>query len=209
MGHDPCLSIHVFGSVYKIYASGSAARSMSPDPCLRIYVSASISVDPISKIHVSGVHICDPARRSMSPGTCLSVHSGGVATRWTKIDTALQRERFGTQETRRGLDLQTWNRHRATTRYQKSEFQPHLDVSLPIRNRKKTDFQPHLDASQCEMWNGISQRNANFDLLRRVFCGPAQGKHSAQIPPTAANLKRNSCLLWPEETLSVATLFGE
>ena len=29
-----------FGSVYKIYASGSAARSMFPDPCLRTYASA-------------------------------------------------------------------------------------------------------------------------------------------------------------------------
>ena len=29
----------------------------------------------------------------------------------------------------------------------------------------------------------LRSRNANFDLRRRVFCGPAQGKHSNQDPP--------------------------
>ena len=46
---DPCLSIHVFGSLYKIYALGPAASSMSPRPLqdssLRIYVSVSISAE--------------------------------------------------------------------------------------------------------------------------------------------------------------------
>ena len=83
----PCLSIHVFGSVYKhpylwalckIHVSGYITRSVADARC---------------KIHVSGVHICDPARRSMCPGACLSVHICGFTTGWTKIGTALQRER--------------------------------------------------------------------------------------------------------------------
>ena len=87
---DLCLSILI---------CGPSARSMSQDPlqnpCLRTrytihvsgstsphlqYVSASLSVGPMCKIHVPGGRICDSARRSMSQDAYLSVHSCGFAT---------------------------------------------------------------------------------------------------------------------------------
>ena len=51
-----------------------------------------------------------------------------------KMSTATQRGRCDARKLRRGLRFQTWNRHRAAARLKKSEFQPHLDVSFPIRN---------------------------------------------------------------------------
>ena len=52
----------------------------------------------------------------------------------SKMSTALQPERSDKHKVPRRLHLQTSNRHRATARLKKSEFRPHLDVSLPIRN---------------------------------------------------------------------------
>ena len=51
----------------------------------------------------------------------------------SQTSAALQREWSNTQEVGRRLHLQTWNR-RARTGRKKSEFQPHLDVSLPTWN---------------------------------------------------------------------------
>ena len=57
-------------------------RVLDPDPCIRISTrsrTTGLLQDPclraLCKIYVSvcGGHICDPARRSMSPDACLSV----------------------------------------------------------------------------------------------------------------------------------------
>ena len=150
---------------------------------------------------------------------------------------------------------QTGNRHRATTRRNKTEFQPHLEASLPIRNRKKNrvpttpERQPpntksqkkqssnHTWTSACQYEiaknrvpttpgrqppNRINRKSKKTDFpttARRqppntkcetdfprfragetqiltsrdaFFCGPAQGKHSVQNPPPAANLNQTS-----------------
>ena len=241
---DPCLSIHVFGSVYKIYASGSSAKSMCPvhilaawsvdplqkpclrilhkihasgpargsmcpEPCLRIYASAALSVhvsgtsarsmpplhESCLRIHASMsqrpyhwilVHICDSARRSMYLNACLSVRICRFATAWTKTDTALQRERFCAQETRKRLHLQTWNRHRATTK-RKKRSSKHTWTSASQYEIVKKPKSNHswTSASQYEMRNGL--RPANLDLPKHVFCGP----------PTAAILNRSSPLPLP------------
>ena len=102
--HDPGLR-----ACYKIHVSGLSARSMSPDPledlCLRI--------------HVCGGHICDPARRSMSPDACLSV-SASIA-----MDALQQMNQNRNDATARAIRhaghpqrvvLQTWNRHAAPKR---------------------------------------------------------------------------------------------
>ena len=47
---DPCLRV----MSQHLYISGSSARSMSPDPCLRIHVSASSYLRILCKIHVFG-----------------------------------------------------------------------------------------------------------------------------------------------------------
>ena len=75
---DPCsgavdpLQHACFRILYKIHASGPSRGPTRLDPCLRIYASASLTVNPRQdpclrnpcKIHVS---------RSMSPHLCLSV----------------------------------------------------------------------------------------------------------------------------------------
>ena len=199
MPQHPCLWVRI---------QDLCLRARCKDPCFRIHVSAAWTVEPLQepcfrtlyKIHVSGSmspNLClsslkceswtrsmsqdGSSTRSMSPDACLCVHSCVAATRWTKIDTALQRERFDTQETRRRLHLQTWNWHRATTRRKMTELEP-------MPNAKRTSpSQPTFRAGETQI---LTSRDT-------FFCGPAQGKHSVHIPPPAAHLNQTSPLPTP------------
>ena len=115
---DPCLRIHVSASLYlrilcKIHVSGvmsqhlcisgSSARSMSPDPCLSIFISQELLQDPclylriLCKIHVSGsmsqhLYISGASARSMSPIHVLaSLASDCVALRRRNANFDLRR----------------------------------------------------------------------------------------------------------------------
>ena len=81
---DPCLRIHVSASTC---ISGTSAKSMSPDPYLRILCKIHVSDSCLSiyipqgpcKIHVSGfmsqhLYISGSSARSMSPDPYISIH---------------------------------------------------------------------------------------------------------------------------------------
>ena len=124
--------------------------------CLRIHVSAAMPQRPeLWTLHARAMSLkSKSATRLEDP--CVRAH----------VPASISVNRHGA--TARAM-AQTENRHRATTRRQKSEFQPDLDVSPPIykiiQNRKKTVFQPDLDVSL--------PRNA-----KRAYFGhsPAQAK---------------------------------
>ena len=121
--------------------------SMSPFPYARVlykmHISEPVSQHPylraLCKIHASGY-----VTRSVAQ--CLRIHDSASAPQhpYLWIHDRMNQNRHGA--TARAIP-QTGNRQRATTRRNKTEFQPDLDVSLPIRNRQKTEFQPHLNVS--------------------------------------------------------------
>ena len=109
MSQHLCISwilckIHVSGFMSQhLYISGSSARSMSPDSCLSIFVSQDPLQDPCL-----GTLMCGSSPRSVSQHSYLWI--------LYKIDTALQRERLDTHQSRTRLHGCNQNRHRATTR---------------------------------------------------------------------------------------------
>ena len=62
---DPRLRI-----LYKVHSSGPSARFMPPGPCLRIYVSASLSVYPLQ----------DPCLLDPIQGPCLRIYASASAS---------------------------------------------------------------------------------------------------------------------------------
>ena len=65
----------------------------------------------------------------------------------------------------------------------------------------------HVLASSASDFAPLRRRNANFDLRRRVLCGPAQGKQSGREPwERFAQAKRK---FWPPETRFVWPCAGK
>ena len=61
----------------------------------------------------------------------------------------------------------------------------------------------HVLASSASDFVPLRRRNANFDLRRRVLCGPAQGKQSGQ------RFAQAKCKCWPPETRFVWPCAGK
>ena len=178
--------------LYKVHGAGSSTRSMSPDPCpcLRIYTSQALTVSPLQdprsmspEPRVS-IHTCEPGTRSMSLDACLSIHISvdsrpdepKSAWRYSESLSANRKPAPRHNETQQNGVPTTPARQPPITKSQKrTDFQPHLNVSLPIRNAKR---------------NFLGTRFA-----QTPFCGSAQRERSDHDPP--ANLTQTSPLLLP------------
>ena len=153
---DPCLRIRISAS---ICISGSSARSMSPDPyispCLRIHVSASSNLRILCKIHVSD--------------SCLSIHvSASLYLRVLckiHVSGSMSQHPYISQE----------------------PLQDHVSGCLNIHIYLRSFCKIHVSdacriASLSSDFVALRRRNTNFDRLRRVLRGPAQGKQSGRDP---------------------------
>ena len=198
-----CLSIHVLGSIYKhpylrglckIHLSGYITRSVAQ--CLQIHVSA--PADLICKIHVSGVHTCDPARRSLCPDACLGVHL------WIRYQKEANRHcAFDTEDTSRGmhlLNMKSAPRHNETP---KIGAQPHLDVSSQYEvGKKKFPTTPgcQLPKTICETDLAEQPHRAGETQILTsgdAFLWPCEGRTLRPFRAPAANLKQTSPLPLP------------
>ena len=126
------------------------------DPCLRIHVSASTNMDPL-RIHVFGLisqHLCisGSSARSMSPDPYISIHM------YLRILCKIHVPGFMSQLPYVSQD----------------------PLQDPCSARSMCPI--HVLASSASHFVPLRRRNANFDLRRRVLCGPAQGKQSGREP---------------------------
>ena len=194
---DPCLRIHISAAIcisgsstrstssdscLSIFVShGFSARSTSPDSCLSIFVSQDPLQDPCLRVHVSdsclSIHQYGSSARSMSPDSCLSI----VVSQDSLQDPCLRIHVSAATN----LDP-----------LQGSFCKIHVsDSCLSIliirfcgRAQAKRIFWPPEARS---VWpcagktvrpSVSRRRNANFDLPRRIFCGPAQAKRKFDLP---------------------------
>ena len=129
---DPCLRIHVSASLYlRVLCNIHVSGSMSQHP----YVPQDPLQDPCLRIHVSdsglGILMCGSSPRSVSQHSYLWI--------LYKIDTALQRERLDTRQSRRGLRGCNQNRHRATTRAIRRAQIPQRVARALIQHAERTE----------------------------------------------------------------------
>ena len=184
---QPPLEI-AWASLDRIHVSGPSTRSMSPDSwrhvCLSVLICGSYMPEAGLCIYVSVSTSLNPLQ-----DPCLRTHVSMSIAAGPLPDEAKSTPRYSESEI--GAAPQ-----RHAKKQSSNMFQPHLDVSLPIRNTKPTSPS-----------NLSRRRNANFDLRRHVFCGPAQRnqrKNSARIPPTlrprprtALYYDRKNPSVWP------------
>ena len=198
MSLDSCLSIHVYlRFLCKIHAAGSIAQqpyvSQDPlqDPRLRIHVSASLYLtdslqDPCLQIHVSdsclSIHQNESSARSMSPDSYFSI----FVSQDSLQDPCL---RFHVSASTNMVPLQDpcLRTHVSAALYLRILCKIHVSGSMSqhlyISGASARSMSPiHVLASLSSDFVPLRRRNANFDLRRRVLCGPAQGKQSGRDP---------------------------
>ena len=165
---DPCLR------------SRSIFVSQDPlhDPCLRIHVSASTNMDPLQDprlwAHMSA---------SLSLRLLCKIHVSGSLYKhhmYLRVLCKINVPRFMSQLPCVSQDplqdpclrIRLWG-------HDVGFMSQHLRIS---RSSARSLFPIHVVASGASDFVPPRMRNANFDLRRRVLCGPAQGKQSGRDP---------------------------
>ena len=156
--------IHVLAFMSQhLYISGSSARSMSPDSCLSIFVSQDSLQDPCLRIHVSASTNMDPLQ---DPRLWAHVSASLYLRLLCKIHVSgsVYKHPYVSQDPLQDPCLRI-----------------HVSASLYLRSFCKIHVSDAcIIASLSSDFVALRRRNANFDLRRRVLCGPAQGKQSGR-----------------------------
>ena len=180
---DPCLRIHVSDSCLSIHQYGSSARSMSPDSCLSIFVSQDSLQDPCLRIHVSASTNMDPLQ---DPRLRIHVSASLYLRLLCKIHVSgsVYKHPYVSQDPLQDPCLRI---HVSASLYLRNLCQIHVSGSMSqhlyISGASARSMSPiHVLASLSSDFVALRRRNANFDLRRRVVCGPAHGKQSGRDP---------------------------
>ena len=163
--------IHVLAFMSQhLCISGSSARSMSPDPCLNIQ----IYLRNLCKIHVSGclnIHIY--------PRSFCKIHVSD-ACRIASLSSdfvALRRRNANFDRLRRVL--------RGTAQGKQSGRDPRERFAQAKRKFWAPETRFVWPCAGKTIRSNVSRRrNANFQLPRWIFCGPAQAKRKFWPPET-------------------------
>ena len=177
---DPCLRIHISAS---ICISGSSARSMSPGSCLSIFASQDPLQDPCLQIHVSASLYLRILCKFHVSDSCLSIHQNGPSTRSTSSDSCLSIFVSHGFAARPMSPDPCRSIHLYLTILCKIHVSGFMSQHLCISGSSARSMSSiHVLASLSSDFVALRRRNANFDLRRRVLCGPAQGKQSDRDP---------------------------
>ena len=161
---DPCLQIHVSDSCLSIHQNGSSRRSTSSDSCPSIFVSHGFSTRPMSPDPCRSIHLYFKILCKIHVSGVMSQHlciSGSSAGSMSP-DPCLSI--FISQELLQNPCLRFMSWH------------PYHPILWPCAGKT---VRPSVSR----------RRNANFDLPRRIFGGPAQAKRNFW--------PRESRFLWP------------
>ena len=190
---DPRLRIHVSASLYlrllcKIHVSGSVYKhpyvSQDPlqDPCLRIHVSASLYLRLLCEIHVSGSVYKHPyVSQDPLQDPCLRIHASTslYLRNLCKIHVSgsVYKHPYVSQDPLQDPCLRFMSQHPSHPILWPCAGETQIltsgDAFCVALRRENTPAQIRGSFSR--------RRNANFDLRRRVLCGPAQGKQSDRV----------------------------
>ena len=181
---DPCLRIRKQAS---ICISGSSARSMSP---IRIWASICISGSSDLWIHVSAsICISGTSARSMSPDPYIYIYiyislSGASArSMWPiHVVASLSSDFVALHRRNANFDLR-----RCVLCGPAQGKQSGRDPRERFAQAKRKFWPPETRfvwpcAGKTVRLSVSRRRNANFDLPRRIFCGPAQAKRKFDLP---------------------------
>ena len=207
MSPDSCLSIHIYKYLRilcKIHVSGfmsqhlcisgSSTRSTSSDSCLSIFVSHGFSARSMCPIHVLASTKMDPLEDPH-----LRIHvSQHLSISWilckTHVSGSMSQHPFISQDPLQDPCLRS---HVSASLYLRILCKIHVSGSMSqhlyISGASARSMSPtHVLASLSSDFVALRRRNANFDLRRRVLCGPTQGKQSSRDPRQRfAQAKRN------------------